>query len=111
MQTFKNVMFIGCILYSFVFGLLAFCGLSGGESVWLPILCVLIFILGSECVFASGYELLLSSAPEYIHGLISGVNSSINFIISGLTILIFSLLVIDYSTQSFRLVHHQVRDR
>ena len=92
-----TVMFIGCILYSIVFGLFAFCGIEGKTSVWLPILCVIIFILGSECVFASGYELLLSSAPEYIHGLISGVNSSINFIISGLCILIFSVLVIDYT--------------
>merc|ERR1712154_723233 len=76
----------------------AFTGISGIESIWLPILCVLLFIIGSECVFAAGYELLLSSSPEYIHGLISGVNSSLNFIISALFLLIFSVLVIDYET-------------
>lgn len=98
-------MFIGSALYSIVFGLFAFNGLSGTSSIWLPIFCVIVFIAGSECVFASGYELLLSSSPEYIHGLISGVNSSCNFIISGLCILIFSILVIDYSHNQVTIIN------
>ena len=90
------VAFIGCCTFSTIFSLFAWLNVYGQQSVWLPILCVLLFNFGYECFTAAGYELLLSSTRQDLQGLISGINSSSNYLASAIFVIIFGALVIEY---------------